>query len=463
MINRNEIEKMAETLGVHTSHVQRDYVNGWLISLLYSSSGLADNLVLKGGNCLRKGYFENSRYSSDLDFTTANRISDEEIGRELNAICSALNDRVGLAFDTSKTRVNPKKRADSEKNISEAQLYFRDFYGKKSKMVLSVKLDVSQFDRLYLPVQERFLIHPYSDSEQCTTQIRCVKLEEILATKMRCLLQRKHIADLFDLVFATIFDQDIDVNRTELITTFFRITIFGSSPSVAKGLFIDLPLEALERFWSKYIQCPKISRFDFAKAKENFFAFINSLIPDEPTRTNSSIFFPSSLRNPIMEAADSLTMVKLTYSNIERLVEPYELAFKFRKDNTAREYFYGYDVVGGHSGPGIKAFLPDRIQKIENTDLKFDPRFPVELSKAGGAETVSRFESKSSTRSYGVLPKKPRRIRRPRSSVLNRGIEYQVQCPYCNKRFKRKKRDTKLNPHKDRFGNPCHARRGWIV
>ena len=163
-----------------------------------------------------------------------------------------------------------------------------------------------------------------------------------------------------------------------------------------------------------------------------------------------------------MEAADSLTMLKLTYSNIERLVEPYELAFKIRKDNVAKEYFYGYDIRGGNSGPGIKTFLPDRIQKIENTDLKVEPRFPVELSKAGGAETVSRFESKSSTHSYGILPKKSRR-RRSRSSGLNRGIVYQVQCPYCNKRFKRKKMDTKLNPHKDRFGNPCHARRGWIV
>jgi predicted nucleotidyltransferase component of viral defense system len=60
MIGRGEIDGMAEKLGIHASAIQRDYVHGWLLSLLYASSSLADRLVLKGGNCLRKGYFENA-------------------------------------------------------------------------------------------------------------------------------------------------------------------------------------------------------------------------------------------------------------------------------------------------------------------------------------------------------------------------------------------------------------------
>ena len=63
MIDRDEIEKMSDALEVHTSNVQRDYVHGWFLSRLYSGSTLATQLVLKGGNCLRKGYFEAARYS----------------------------------------------------------------------------------------------------------------------------------------------------------------------------------------------------------------------------------------------------------------------------------------------------------------------------------------------------------------------------------------------------------------
>ena len=112
MIDRNEIDRMSENLQVHTSHVQRDYVHGWLLSLLYSNSPLSNTLILKGGNALRKGYFEKSRYSRDIDFTTSTRIDDEALGHELNSICNALTERCGVIFDTSKTRVEKKKRAD---------------------------------------------------------------------------------------------------------------------------------------------------------------------------------------------------------------------------------------------------------------------------------------------------------------------------------------------------------------
>ena len=305
-----------------------------------------------------------------------------------------------MHFDLSKTRVGDKKSADSQKKTSEARLYFKDFYDKENEIILRVRLDITQFDKIYLPIQERSLIHPYSDYEACKTKIRCVKIEEILATKMRCLLQRKHIVDLFDLVYATIISNEFEINRTELISVFFRITIFGSNPSVAKGLLVDLPFEALRRFWSKYISCPSIScpsisRFGFEKAKEGLLELINLLIPGQANRDYSHVFFPSSLRNPILEAADTSTLLKLRYDSITRLVEPYELAFKIRKDGVAREYFYAYDTTGGRSsGPGLKTFISGKIQSIEKTDQKYQPRFPIELSKAGGVETVSYFERK---------------------------------------------------------------------
>ncbi len=286
MINQSEIDRMAGMLRVHPSHVQRDYVHGWLLSLLYQSSNLANRVVLKGCNALRKAYFENSRYSRDLDFSTSQGISHEELGRELNTVCEGIHKRSGVYFDTSKTRVDKKKLADSEKDISEARLYFRNFYGAESEIIIGVRLDVTQFDRLYLPVQERKLIHPYSDSDDCASTIRCVQLEEIYATKMRCLLQRKHIGDLFDLVYATIVEPALYIDRMALISTFFRITIFGSNPSVAKGLFIDLPLETLSHFWTKHISCPVSTFFDFKKAKASFLKLVDELIPGEIPHVN---------------------------------------------------------------------------------------------------------------------------------------------------------------------------------
>jgi predicted nucleotidyltransferase component of viral defense system len=463
MIQRQEIDAMAKNLQVLPSHVQKDYVHGWLLSQLYSSSRLADRLVLKGGSCLRKGYFENARYSNDLDFTTSVGIPNEELSYELNGICESVSQKTGVAFDASRIRVEDKRHVDAERKVSEARLYFRDFYGKESEIVLAVKLDVTQFDRLYLPVQERMLIHPYSDVEACKTVIKCVKLEEMLATKMRCLLQRKHIADLFDLVYATVINPEIDVSRTELLSTFFKITIFGRSPQVVKGLFLDLPLQTLSHFWTKFIYCPNVSFFDFERAKDAFSEFIHSLLPGEAERDYSNVFFPSSLRTPILEAAENHMLLRMTYDGVNRLVEPYELAFKVRKDGIAREYFYAFDTTGGRaSGPSLKSFLPGNVQSMEVTNQSFEPRYEIKTSKSGGAENISRFygSRRIGLRRLGGLVTRPTGSRRTSTSL---GTTYMIECPYCNKRFRRRTRDTKLNKHKDNYGNPCHGKRGYVV
>ncbi len=146
-------------------------------------------------------------------------------------------------------------------------------------MTISVRMDVTEWDRLYLPVQTRRLIHAYSDYEACQADIRCVKLEEQLAAKMKCLLQRRHVADLFDFVFSAIVHPEFEVNRGEVISTFFRRTIFGRSPGVAKGLFLDLPLAIFQGWWEKYIVCPIRSRIEFGAVGTAFERLVSFSAP----------------------------------------------------------------------------------------------------------------------------------------------------------------------------------------
>jgi predicted nucleotidyltransferase component of viral defense system len=137
-----------------------------------------------------------------------------------------------VQFDTSRTISRAKRGADDDLEIVEARVYFRDFYGHDSSMMISVRMDVTEWDRLYLPVQTRQLVHAYSDFQNCQAGIRCVKLEEQLASKMKCLLQRRHVADLFDLIYSTLIHPEFAVNRSEIVSTFLRKTIFQSSPGV---------------------------------------------------------------------------------------------------------------------------------------------------------------------------------------------------------------------------------------
>jgi len=195
VIHKDEIDAAAKDLQVNSADVERDYVFGWLLSKIFGGSPLGHRLVLKGGNALRKGYFPNTRYSGDLDFVTDGAFAPEELKKQLMDVCDAVSAGCGVEFIQDKARVEEKSRLDRDLQVLEARLYFKDFYGKPGRVHLKAQLDVTEFERLILQPQERTLIHAYSDAASCTSTIRCVALEEILASKLKCLLQRRHVGD----------------------------------------------------------------------------------------------------------------------------------------------------------------------------------------------------------------------------------------------------------------------------
>jgi len=456
MINKEEIKTKAQELDLHIANVERDYVFSWLLAGIYTVSNLKDILILKGGNCFRKGYFVNTRFSNDLDFSTQTEIDENLLHQELNKVCDFVQNASGVIFEKDRNKVEEKFSIDKERKVYQAKLYFKDFYGNPDSITISVRLDITQYDKIYLPVQTRYLIHPYSDVNECRTEIKCVKLEELLATKLKCLLQRRHSNDLYDFVYSIFFNREIDVNRSEIAKTFLKKTIFEPSPGVVKGLLLELPFEVFRAIWNKYIICPKQSRLDFDEVLSRFKQGIEELFGSFALGYAQLAYFPAKLRNPIIDAGSNLTMIKLTYDGIQREVEPYSLIYKRRRDGYGQEYFYGFDRTGGRtSGPGIKCFIHSKIQAIELTDQKYDPRFPVELSKAGEYSDKIYFGSPFPRHRFGS------RIRKATS--FKSGVAYIIACSYCGKRIKRSKYDIKLNEHKDKYGNRCYGRVGYLI
>ena len=263
--------------------------------------------------------------------------------------------------------------------------------------------------------------------------IRCHKLEELLASKLKCLLQRRHSFDLYDYVYSVFINRDLEVNRAELLRTFLKKTIFEPSPGVAKGLLLDLPLELFRNVWQQYIVCPLQSLFDFDTALDRFRQDVEQLFMGlRVDRYGQIAFFPSQLRTSIMEAANDRKMLKITYDHQNRLIEPYSLVFKRRKDGFGQEYFYAYDTTGGRSsGPRLKSFLHPKIQTLSISDQTFEPRFPIELGKAGEFSGRTYFGTGFSR------PGNPIRIRN-----LRRTHVYLVEMLYCGKQFPRKRYST---------------------
>lgn len=458
MIAKEEIEVKSKEFEIHISNVERDYVFGWLIFGIFTVSGLKDTIFLKGGNALRKGYFANTRFSSDLDFGIPGDIAQETLLQEINKVCDFIQEKAKVTFVKEDNKIEEKFTATDTPipglRVYEVRVYFKDFYGGADHIKIRVSMDITRFDKVLLPIQIVDLIHPYSDANELVCKIRCMKLEEIIATKLKCLLQRQHAPDLFDYAYSIkLLGGSLD--KKEVVETFVQKTIFQRNPHVLKKILNKTPFDYFKEYWSKTIVCAKQVIIASEDAIKIFIADLESLFAIYPDNGFAEFaYFGPELRVPIMNAGRTQTLLKIRYKGSDRIIEPYSLKYLQRRDGSEREYFFAYNCSGGENQPGIRCFVADRIESIAETAEKFEPRFPIELCKAG----------EKPENPYMFDPNKPAkapssRIRRSPSI----GPKYIYQCSFCGKRFTKSTYDATLRSHKDKNGYPCGSTYGFYV
>jgi predicted nucleotidyltransferase component of viral defense system len=451
LITREELDKHAASLAISLHNVERDYVFGWLLGGVYSATGLAEVVTLKGGNALRKAYLPASRFSDDLDFSCPSALDAEDVLAAFNNACRYAQARSGVQFDLDRNRIVDYHEIERSRAVHKLALYFQDFSGTPRPVDIKVRVDVTEFDRLQLEPQRRNLIHQYSDAAECSVPIRAVALEEALADKLRCLLQRRYAFDLFDVVYGAFVEHDLAVDRTALMRAFLSKTVFRPNPAAAKQLLLTAPWEALRAFWTKIV-APASSRIGFDDALAALRTGLDELFAGLTGAPRTlGAYFPEPIRTQLFHAGEHLLLLRANYQRHVRLLEPYALRWMRRQDGVAREYLWVYDRTGGSRGPGFKSLVADQMASLEVLQDTFAPRIPVEL--AGGKVTVGSF-----IRSTGVS-----RARRPSSRSGIRRRTYVVQCPYCQRHFARTTADMSLREHKDGYGNRCYGRRGYRI
>jgi predicted nucleotidyltransferase component of viral defense system len=456
VIDKTEIEKRALDFEIHPANVQRDYVFGWLLHALFTQSTLKDRLFLKGGNALRKGYFANTRFSGDLDFGIPNDITQQALLTEVNNACDLIQSKAGIHFAREHNNVREKFSASeappTDLKVYEVRVYFKDFYGHADHIKLKISMDLTRFDKVFLPIQRVPLIHHYSDTDQVACEIRCVKLEELIASKLKCLLQRQHAPDLFDYAYATkLLGGTLD--KGEVVRTLIRKTIFSRNPFSLKCILKGTAFDYFKETWGVSVICAKQFLLGAEEAIATLLIDLDVLFEGYPdNRLANYAYFGPSLREPIMQAGRTQTLLRIRYKEASRLVEAYSLKYLQKKDGTEREYLYVYNRTGGESEPGIRSLVAENFQSIENTDEKFVPRFPIELCKAG--EVPSK--------KYLFDPNKP--ASPPRVGLRRRissGLRYIYACSYCGRKFARANQSSILKAHKDNRGYSCAGRTGY--
>jgi hypothetical protein len=176
MITAAPITQRAAADDVNARTVERDYVLAHIIAG-FAALGNDTGLVFKGGTALRLCYFEDYRYSADLDFSVV-------AGTEADAYATIVS-----ALDNAGAVIPGMHLTDS----MPPRIAYVGPLGRERNL----KLDIAT-DELVLNTGEQGLLPRWPDLPN-DANVFVYTLPEIAGEKIRCILQRLQCRDLFDL------------------------------------------------------------------------------------------------------------------------------------------------------------------------------------------------------------------------------------------------------------------------
>jgi predicted nucleotidyltransferase component of viral defense system len=205
MILQKEIVGIAAQKGVVKSTIDKDWALGHFIDAIFSIPELKQKLIFKGGTCLKKCYIPDYRFSEDIDFTSIDK--DFILTRKhLDNISTLLKQRVEMPthFESLKELKYKDKLTGYEAIIK--------FWGSDhprnepppppQRWQTKVKIEIILYELILFAVSKRDVVHSYSNKlTENALQVPCYSIEEVLAEKMRSLIQRSYTAprDIYDI------------------------------------------------------------------------------------------------------------------------------------------------------------------------------------------------------------------------------------------------------------------------
>ncbi|GAB4176065.1 MAG: nucleotidyl transferase AbiEii/AbiGii toxin family protein [Calditrichia bacterium] len=193
----------AESWGVPPDTVDKDWVLGHVIYSLFSLKKIRKNLLFKGGTALRKCYFPEYRFSEDLDFTTINSEFSFTMS-DLNSIIEDCRHRSGILFHPGE--IEPLRFNDKLMGFQTRLKFWGANHSKNQippapeRWTTGIKIEITLHEKVYFLPNFRKISHDYSDRWSEEIDIPCYDLKEIMAEKLRSLIQRSYTAprDYYD-------------------------------------------------------------------------------------------------------------------------------------------------------------------------------------------------------------------------------------------------------------------------
>jgi len=207
-----EIVEIAELKKMQKEVIDKDWILGHFLNAMFSDTEISNSFVFKGGTCLKKCYFQDYRFSEDLDFTLLDSsfTIDEKLFKK---IINKTERNCGAKFHLK--NIKPQYHNDIAQGY-EVTILFWGAYHKPNQRLLPVnrwqtkiKLDISFTEKVLLKPEKKSIYHPYSDSNIISSFVPTYPLFEIIAEKLRSLMQRNRPRDIYDLYYlSSIIEQN---------------------------------------------------------------------------------------------------------------------------------------------------------------------------------------------------------------------------------------------------------------
>lgn len=190
MIRRGEIQQKATEIGVRDQQIEKDYILSWILKGVAEHKQLSKALAFKGGTVLKKIYFEDYRFSEDLDFTLLDdEISNEHIFTWFDETFEYVREEANIPLEI----IDDNEHEDGGINFYISYVGPLGGEGRNK----SVKVDITRCEKLAFEPVIKDVFLTFSDLE--SHQLLCYSLEEVLVEKMRSVMQRMQARDFYDI------------------------------------------------------------------------------------------------------------------------------------------------------------------------------------------------------------------------------------------------------------------------
>lgn len=236
MLSRAELQRLAGRQNIALGILEKDYVLTEVLKALYHVPTLSGLLIFKGGTALQKAYFSDWSYSEDLDFTVTRDMPEEELSKLLESWYH----QVQIA---------------SQIQLATRMLHKADGYARVRVQFVGplaypgmIYMDLTFDEPLCLEPEYRLVLaSPFSDEQ---SEVLVYQLEELLAEKIRSLMERGKSRDYYD-VWRLLKEHSPQLSL-ELLGTVLdkKLSHKGLCPSTISD-FLPNDIKAIKRYWEE--------------------------------------------------------------------------------------------------------------------------------------------------------------------------------------------------------------------